>query len=232
MTTTSRDGVIRKIEALLAKAGSTGFQAEAEALAAKAQELMTRYLVEQHELGADDRASMARRTFTPNGAYASERVRLLCGVAQANGVYAYWTSGPGSPTAVLFGRADAIELVLATHTLLDTQLVRQLASVGAGRRDVRAFRHAFALGFAAAIQRRLAEQVRTIEADSPGVGLVLADALSEAERFFRQEEPGMRLRTAIPRLSSWEGVEAGRRSGATADLGGRRIAGRPALGAG
>ncbi|MCC6436495.1 MAG: DUF2786 domain-containing protein [Acidimicrobiales bacterium] len=232
MNTTSRDAVIRKIEALLAKAGSTGFQAEAEALAAKAQELMARYLIEHHELGAEDGASMIRRTFTPTGAYAAERIRVLCGVAQANGVYAYWNKGGGPPTAVLFGRADVIELVFATFALLDTQLVRQLSTVGAGRRDVRAFRHAFVLGFAAAIRRRLAEQVRTIEADSPGVGLVLADALSEAERFFRQQEPDVRLRTVIPRLSSWEGVEAGRRSGATADLGGRRIDGRPALGAG
>ena len=68
MTTTDRDAVIRRIEALLAKAASTDFQAEAEAFAAKAQELMARYLVEQHELGGDRTHRMERRSFAPAGA--------------------------------------------------------------------------------------------------------------------------------------------------------------------
>lgn len=230
MTTTDRDAVIRRIEALLAKAASTDFQAEAEAFAAKAQELMARYLVEQHELGGDRTHRMERRSFAPAGAYAAGRVRLLCQVAQANGVYSYWTKGTGPPTVVLFGRADVLDLVLVTFGLLDAQLVRQLLHVGAGRGDVRAFRHAFVLGFGSAIARRLHEQLRHVEQDTPGVGLVLADLLSEAERFFRAEEPGLRLRATSATLSSWDGMAAGRRAGAAADLGGTSLRGRAALG--
>ena len=45
-----REDIIRKVQALLDKAASSGFTAEAEAFRAKADELMTRFIIEDHEL--------------------------------------------------------------------------------------------------------------------------------------------------------------------------------------
>ena len=224
-----RDAVIRKIQAMFAKAESTTFQAEAEAFAAKAQELMTAYLIEQHEVAPEDRAAMVARSFTVSGAYALDRVRLLYQVADSNGVFAYRHK---RDTLRLFGRSDTIDMVLATFTILDAQLVRHVASVGAGRPDVRAFRHAFIVGFNASVARRLRERMRNAETDTPGVGLVLRDAKREAEVFFKAENPGMKLRMTGSSYSSLAGASAGLAAGRRADLGGARISGRAAIGAG
>lgn len=47
-----RDKIIGKVQALLNKAASSGFTAEAEALRNKADELMTKFIIEEHELRA------------------------------------------------------------------------------------------------------------------------------------------------------------------------------------
>lgn len=52
-TDTARQNLLRKIQALLAKAGSTDSDHEAEAFASKARQLMEEHQVEQHELGQD-----------------------------------------------------------------------------------------------------------------------------------------------------------------------------------
>lgn len=224
-----RDAVIRKIQAMFAKAESTTFQAEAEAFAAKAQELMTAYMVEQHEIAPEDRAAMVTRTHIVHGAYSLDRVRLLYQVADANGVFAY---RGGKDRLVMFGRADTIDLVLATFVMLDTQLVRHVSRVGHDHHRPRAFRHAFIVGFSAAVRRRLRERVKAAETTTPGVGLVLVDAKREAEAFFRAENPGMKLRTTGSSYSSAAGAHAGMAAGRNADLGGARFAGRAAIGSG
>ena len=48
------DGILDKVRALLAKAESTQFEAEAEAFTAKAQELMTRHRIDRAVLNASD----------------------------------------------------------------------------------------------------------------------------------------------------------------------------------
>lgn len=47
-----RESVMRKVQALLDKAASTGFTPEAEECRRKADELMTQYVIEEHELRA------------------------------------------------------------------------------------------------------------------------------------------------------------------------------------
>lgn len=49
-TNTDRTKLIARVQALLDKAASTGFTAEAESFRAKADELMTKYIIEEHEL--------------------------------------------------------------------------------------------------------------------------------------------------------------------------------------
>ena len=227
-----RDAVIRKIQAMFAKAESTTFQAEAEAFAAKAQELMTAYLIDQHEIAPEDRAAIVTRDHTVQGAYGGDRMRLLYAICEANGVFSYGNNKVSRSTLRMFGRSDTIDMVLATFTMLDTQLVRHVANVGHGRRDARAFRHAFILGFNSAVRDRLKERMRAAETTTPGVGLVLRDAKREAEAMFAAANPGTRLVSRRSTFSSHAGAGAGLAAGRRADLGGARISGRAAIGAG
>lgn len=56
---TKREGVLRKVQALLDKATSTTFEPERDALLAKADEMMARFAIEEFELGkADPKASV------------------------------------------------------------------------------------------------------------------------------------------------------------------------------
>lgn len=226
-----RDAVIRKIQAMFAKAESTTFQAEAEAFAAKAQELMTAYLIEQHEVAPQDRAAIVSRNYTVQGAYAAERSDLLYRIAEANGLFAFGARRVSRSTVAMFGRADTIDMVLATFAMLDAQLVRHVATVGHDHPRPRAFRHAFILGFSAAVNRRLKERMQAAEQKTPGVGLVLRDAKAEGRSVWQAENPGKRLVSRGSSYSSTAGAGAGFAAGGRADLGGARISGRAAIGA-
>lgn len=223
-----RDSVLRKIKGLLAKASSSTFEAEAEACATKAEELMARYMIEQGEVAPCDRAAMVTKIMTVDGAYSDDRVRLLYVVATTNGVFAF----KQGKELHMFGRADIIELVEATFTMLDTQLVGHIVKVGAGRRNVRAFRHSFIIGFNAAVAARLRQKVAQVKDETPGAGLVLASEAAAAKAFFKAENPGVRLVSRRTSTSSSAGFGAGGNAGSNADLGGARFNGRLAIGAG
>lgn len=76
-----REDVIRKVQALLDKAASTGFTAEAEALRSKADELMTKFIIEEHELRAagsvadrETPATLDLRSFLSGGSPIKQQV--------------------------------------------------------------------------------------------------------------------------------------------------------------
>jgi hypothetical protein len=89
-TSTPRRGVDQKmlarVRALLAKAESTTFPEEAEALSAKAQELMSRYSLERiavESVGSDPHPAAARRLWLDNP-YVAAKSLLVGAVAEAN----------------------------------------------------------------------------------------------------------------------------------------------------
>lgn len=232
MSTEDRDAVIRKINALMAKADSTGFEAEAEALAAKAQELMARYLIDHGDLGDTELDRPVMREVAVAGRYANARQGLLMRIATINGVFTHtWYLGDDRAVR-MFGRPATIDQVCTLFAVLDTQLLRHLPSVGVGRPDVRSFRHAFIVGFNQAVTARLRRKLHEVEQDSPGVGLVLVDRRSEGEALWQELNPGMRLRSTSTSLSNVAGYIAGDAAGSRADLGGARFSGRAALGRG
>ena len=119
------DRVLRRIRGLLTKAESTEFPDEAEALTAKAQELMTRYAVDAAllEVGrppADGPGVDTRRVHVRDP-YVRAKMQLLAAVAGANDVRLVWYSNLG--IANLVGvRAD-----VAAVELLFTSLLLQVA---------------------------------------------------------------------------------------------------------
>ncbi len=91
--TASDPKLLTRIRALLAKAEGTDYPHEAEALTAKAQDLMTRHAIDEallHAQAGDSITVIGRRIHIDNP-YALEKATLLNGVAGANRAQAAWS---------------------------------------------------------------------------------------------------------------------------------------------
>ncbi|MBB4891632.1 hypothetical protein FHS39_000632 [Streptomyces olivoverticillatus] len=191
---------LARIRALLAKAESTQFPEEAEALSAKAQELMARHSMDEALLAA---AGPAGPVDGPgacrigiDGPYESAKALLLDAVAAANHCQAVWSGEYGFSTVVGFD-AD-LELVELMYTSLLVQATTAMRRAGddhhaSGRsRRTRDFRQSFLISYAARIGDRLSAAVREAATQErrPEVLPVLAArdvAVGEtAERLFPQ----------------------------------------------
>ncbi len=107
------------MRALLAKAESTEFPAEAEALSDKAQELMSRYSLHQavadHERGRAPQAA-GRRLWT-EAPYAGAKALLVQPVAAANRCRTVWSGHLGFVTIVGADTdLDVVELLTSWPT--------------------------------------------------------------------------------------------------------------------
>lgn len=157
-------GMLRTVRALLAKAESTDYEAEAEALTAKAQELMVRHRIDQAVLSsAADRASEpTTRTVEVPSPYATAKAYLLGGIARANGCRALWRAQEGTSTVV--GFPDELAATDELFTSLLVQATTALQREGP-KRDARGrsrtvrFRRTFLVAFAIRIGQRLTETV-------------------------------------------------------------------------
>ncbi|MFI1168374.1 DUF2786 domain-containing protein [Streptomyces sp. NPDC020801] len=158
--------MLARIRALLAKAEATGFPEEAEALSAKAQELMARHSI--------DEALLAARTLSPDapGAcrigveppYEEAKAVLLDAVAGANHCRAVWNETLGFSTVVGF-EAD-LEAVELLYTSLLVQATAAMARAEAaqragGRKRTKTFRQSFLAAYAHRIGTRLAAAADT-----------------------------------------------------------------------
>ena len=141
-----------RIRALLAKAESTGFPDEAEALSAKAQQLMARHSIDAALLGAGasgDGGPGARRIGVDRP-YEGAKALLLDAVAAANACEAVWSSDFGFSTVV--GHRSDLEAVELLYTSLLVQADRALHRGPSRRKD---YRESFLIAYAARIRERL-----------------------------------------------------------------------------
>ncbi|MFF8031761.1 DUF2786 domain-containing protein [Streptomyces sp. NPDC016626] len=153
--------VLGRIRALLAKAEATGFPEEAEALSAKAQELMARHSVDEALLAA--RAPSAE---TPGACrigveppYEQAKAVLLDSVATANHCRAVWNEPLGFSTVV--GFAPDLEAVELLYTSLLVQATTAMTEAEAaqragGRKRTKTFRQSFLAAYAHRVGTRLA----------------------------------------------------------------------------
>lgn len=219
------DRVLERVRKLLAKAEHPATPpAEAEAFSEKAAALMSRYVIDRAMLDATATTTSAPvvRTLTVDAPYALPKTVLLTFVARAFRVCVAvgrdLESGGRRCTLVGFPvDVDSTEL-LFTSLLL--QASTAVSAAGRGRRDIKAFRRAFLIGYAHTIGARLAAIQADAEEEmsqrSPGTDLVLADRAAQVEAAFTAEFP--RLRTMRTTVSSGGGLVAGREAGARADL--------------
>jgi hypothetical protein len=154
--------ILGKIRALLAKAESTEFPEEAEALSARAQELMAKYSIDQAVLAAQKgrRDSPAGRRLPVDNPYESPKASLLQTVAKANRCRTVWHKELGMSAVVGF-QAD-LEAVELLFTSLLVQANAAMLRAGAkrdayGRSRTRAFRQSFLIAYATRIGERLSQ---------------------------------------------------------------------------
>lgn len=234
--------MLDRVRALLAKAESTNFPQEAEALTAKAQELMTRHSIDQAllESGLDrpDRPGGVRlSTDTP---YAGAKALLVQEVAAANRCESVWSDDLNFAT-VLGYPADlgAVELlytsllVQATSAMLSGRSERRTKT---SSRRTRAYDESFLNAFALRIGERLrgaTEEASRQAAEAEGrerLLPVLAARSAAVEKRVHELFPGVtRHRLTIRDSEGWSsGTSAADR--ALLDVGAR--AARPLRGGG
>ncbi|MGI5414887.1 DUF2786 domain-containing protein [Actinomadura luteofluorescens] len=219
--------ILGRVRALLAKAESTEFPEEAEALSARAQELMARHSIDQALLAAEtgDMGGTDGRRIAVDSPYDAPKAVLLTVVAEANHCRAIWHRELGFSTVLGFP-AD-----LAAVEILFTSLLVQgtSAMVHAGpRRDARgrsrtrSFRHAFLNAYAVRIGERLRGAADRAAADAGGKDLLPVLAA-------RDQAVDQAVDTMFPNLakgragsvSNYEGWVAGRAAADLASLNGR-----------
>jgi hypothetical protein len=160
--------MLSRIRALLAKAESTEFEQEAEALSGRAQELMAKYSIDHALLAARTGAKEepAGRRIAVDNPYEGPKTTLLNTVAEANRCRAIWSQDVGLVTVVGFpADLDAVELLF---TSLLVQANTALMRAGGrkdefGRSRTRAFRQSFLVSYSIRIGERLAEAATSAE---------------------------------------------------------------------
>jgi hypothetical protein len=162
--------MLTRIRGLLAKAEATGFPEEAEALSAKAQELMARHSIDEALLAARTHAKDApgacRIGVEPP--YETAKAVLLDAVAGANRCRAVWNEALCFSTVVGFEPdLEAVELLYTSLLVQATAAMTkaEAAQRAGGRKRTKTFRQSFLAAYAHRIGDRLAavaeEQVTT-----------------------------------------------------------------------
>ena len=224
MSTSADPHVLHKVRSLLAKAESTTFPDEAEALTAKAQQLMDRHAIDRAVLAAStpgDGSVPEGRQLTIESPYAREKFQLLSEVARANRSRAVFASYSGTATVV--GFAEDQETVEMLYTSLLVQATTAMLARGEDPATrTRRFRQSFLVAFAARIGQRLqaADEAVVAEADrdhAGGVLPVLASRTAAVEAHLDRLFPDLRSRRVVVRDAA--GWHAGTRAADRAQLG-------------
>nr|WSX78870.1 DUF2786 domain-containing protein [Streptomyces sp. NBC_00899] len=179
--------MLARIRALLAKAESTGYPDEAEALSAKAQHLMARHSIDAALLAASHEhpdAAGARRIGVDRP-YEGAKALLLDAVAEANRCQSVWSSELGFSTVV--GHAPDLDAVELLYTSLLVQADRALHRGRTSRS--RDFRESFLIAYASRIRARLTAATAEEESATPGLLPALASRALAVEDTTRRLFP-------------------------------------------
>ncbi|MGI5410227.1 DUF2786 domain-containing protein [Streptomyces chartreusis] len=211
--------MLTRIRALLAKAEATGFPEEAEALSAKAQELMARHSIDEALLASrapDARNAPGACRIGVEPPYEQAKAVLLDAVATANHCRAVWNEPFAFSTVVGF-EAD-LEVVELLHTSLlvqaQTAMTRaEAAQRAGGRKRTKTFRQSFLAAYAHRIGTRLTAAARTPVTEDllPVLASREVAVTARLDRMF-PETTTTRLRGVTDEAGWVEGAEAADRA--------------------
>lgn len=234
--------LLDRVRKLLAKAEDEGCSpAEAEALTAKAAELMARYGIDRALLGAlrPETDRPADRVFTLANPWGDVKRHLLAGLATALRCQCVQTRSDQGTRLHVFGYMSDLERADILFTSLLVQMARALAreAVPGYGGEARAWRRSWMLGYAAAVVARVraAEETAVASASAGADGaegangqsaaLVLADRSLVVRRQVSAAYPRLR-KTRV--TYSGGGYGDGYREGQKADIGGQKLRSRGA----
>ncbi len=175
--------MLGRVRGLLAKAESTEFPQEAEALTARAQELMARHSIDEALLAASAGPAggdgpSARRIFVDNP-YEGPKTVLLDNVAKANRCRVVWHKQLAMSSVLGFpADLNSVELLFTSLLVQATTVMLQEGSRrdAYGRSRTRTFRQSFLTSYAQRIGERLTDATGTVEraaaAEAPGTNLL------------------------------------------------------------
>ncbi|MFH8579142.1 DUF2786 domain-containing protein [Streptomyces zaomyceticus] len=164
--------MLGRIRALLAKAEATGYPEEAEALTAKAQELMARHSLDEATLaaGAPSPETPGAIRIGVEPPYEQAKAILLDAVATANHCRAVWNETYGFSTVVGFeADLDPVELLYTSLLVQGTAAMTRAEAEqrAGGRRRTKSFRQSFLLAYANRLGARLATTSRRVASEAP-----------------------------------------------------------------
>ena len=235
MTTTAEapERLLDRVRKLLAKAEAEGVTAaEAQALTAKAAELMAKYGIDRALLAArqpetDKPDNQIVDIYNP---WARVQAHLLCGLAASLRCQCILLPSQEGQRVHMFGYASDLERADVLYTSVLIQMWHGLAAtdVPAGASSVRAWRRSWLLGFAAAVIARVRAAERSAAAAPAGDGassaaLVLADRALVIRQHVARAYPV--TRTARVTYSG-SGYGDGYTQGKRADIGAGRVGSR------
>lgn len=147
--------LLDRVRALLSKAESTEFPEEAEALTAKAQELVSRHALHQALAEGADRERPGLRHILLDDPYADAKSLLVNVIAKANRCRAVCLTGYGVSTVLGFETdLRATELLYASLLVQATRAMTAAGSAGTGHRQP-SYRRSFLVAYAHRIGERL-----------------------------------------------------------------------------
>jgi Protein of unknown function (DUF2786) len=235
VNTDAPDALLARVRKLLVKAEATGVTpAEAEALTAKAAELMAKYGIDRALLAAEhpETDRPADRVIDIANPWARVQAHLLCGLAAALRCQCVILPHNGPGTRIhMFGYSSDIERADVLYTSLLIQMWQGLAATPPPDRvaSPRAWRRSWLLGFATAVVARVraAEEGAARRAADAAAGagpdrtaLVLADRSEVIGRTLRHAYPV--TRTARVTYTG-NGYGTGYSQGQRADIGASRL---------
>ena len=208
---------------LLAKAESTEFPDEAEALSAKAQELMNRHAFERALLDADTQRQQTATSIRLwlDSPYVDAKSHLVAAIARANRCRAVFYSKLGFVAVV--GEEMDLEITELLSTSLLVQATRAMVAEGsqvsrAGTSRTRSFRQSFLVAYATRIGERLDEA--GTRAHDPAEDARLLPVLAKRSRVVEETFAAMFSHTVQRSVSATNGAgwHAGRAAADRADL--------------
>jgi Protein of unknown function (DUF2786) len=232
--------LLDRVRKLLAKAEDEGCTPEeAEALTAKAADLMARYGIDRALLGAlrPETDRPADRKFRFEAPWADVKAHLLAALATALRCQCVQTQTDDGPRLHVFGYSSDLERAEILFTSLLVQMARALAkqAVPGYGNTAKAWRRSWMLGYCAAVVARVraAEEAAVASADDDAAA---ADGATSAALVLADRSLTVRLQVsaAYPRLKkkrvtySGSGYGDGYREGQKADIGGGKLRSRPA----